>query len=48
MFLQIVYLTSDLVCKTAKELRDVDEVAKALKPTLASKQVGACTFCDFL
>ena len=45
MFLQIVNLASDLVCKTAKELRDVDEVSKALKPTLASKQVGAYTFC---
>jgi len=30
----------NLVCKTAKELRDVDEVSKALKPTLASKQYG--------
>ena len=35
----ITYRTLGLVCKTAKELRDVNEVAKSLKPTLASKQV---------
>ena len=39
-----ILIFSDLVCYTITDLRSKDEVVKALKTSLASKQVSVCVF----